>query len=349
MGGMPGAGGLRFEQVVSFERLHALRAPWRALWERTPAATPFSAPEWLLPWCRHLAEHAPWSIVAWRGEDLVALAPTFVYRDGGDRVLGLLGGGVSDYQDVLAEDVATASGMLEFLRAAAPAFDRCDLRSLPSGSPILACVAPGDGAALSRDDVCPFLTLPRRFDDLRSVASGSLLADVRRQRRALDRTGGLELVRAPPRDPGELLDALFRLHEARWRSRGGRGVLVGAALARFHVDAARELGAAGMLRLLAVRWGGRIIAVLYALAARGRLYTYLQGIDPDARRMSPGSVLLAAAIEDAIAEGASEVDLLRGAEAYKYRWGAVDRSTFRLGFRPRAVARVAPQDAAPAP
>lgn len=346
---MRGPGGLRFEQVVSFERLRELRAPWRALWERAPAATPFSAPEWLLPWCRHLAEHAPWSVAAWRGDDLVGLAPTFVYRAGGERVLGLLGGGVSDYQDVLAEDVAAASAILEFLRAAAPAFDRCELRSLPSGSMLLACVAPDDGAALSRDDVCPVLTLPRRFDDLRAVASGGLLADVRRQRRVLGRTGGLEVVRAPPDDPGELVEALFRLHEARWRSRGGEGVLAGAALARFHADAVRELAAAGMLRLVAVRWGRRIIAVLYAHFARGRLYTYLQGIEPTATRMSPGSVVLAAAIEDAIAEGASEVDMLRGGEAYKYRWGAVDRSTFRLGLRPHAVNRPALQDAAPGP
>lgn len=39
--GMRGTGGPCFEQIVSFEsfeRLRELRAPWRALWERAPAA-----------------------------------------------------------------------------------------------------------------------------------------------------------------------------------------------------------------------------------------------------------------------------------------------------------------------
>lgn len=31
-----------------------------------------------------------------------------------------------------------------------------------------------------------------------------------------------------------------------------------------------------------------------------------------------------------MAEGAEELDFLRGREPYKYRWGAEDRATFRL-------------------
>ena len=39
----------------------------------------------------------------------------------------------------------------------------------------------------------------------------------------------------------------------------------------------------------------------------------------------PGTLLLGAVIEQAMREGRREIDFLRGAERYKYAWGAVDR------------------------
>ena len=49
------------------------------------------------------------------------------------------------------------------------------------------------------------------------------------------------------------------------------------------------------------------------------------GFDPSQPRLSPGVQIIAHAIEQAIAEGATSFDFLRGGESYKYAWGAVDR------------------------
>jgi CelD/BcsL family acetyltransferase involved in cellulose biosynthesis len=45
-------------------------------------------------------------------------------------------------------------------------------------------------------------------------------------------------------------------------------------------------------------------------------------------------LIVAHAIEQAIREGAGEMDFLRGREPYKYRWGAVDRSSYGRTLRP---------------
>ena len=73
-----------------------------------------------------------------------------------------------------------------------------------------------------------------------------------------------------------------------------------------------------------------LAAALYGFVCRGRLSCYLQGIDPAASYCSPGVALLRRVIEHAIAEGVREMELLRGAEPYKYRWGARDRTQFAL-------------------
>ena len=55
------------------------------------------------------------------------------------------------------------------------------------------------------------------------------------------------------------------------------------------------------------------------------------GLDPAAfAALSPGVVLTAAAIERAIDLGRAEFDFLRGDEEYKYRFGAIDHSIYRL-------------------
>ena len=45
---------------------------------------------------------------------------------------------------------------------------------------------------------------------------------------------------------------------------------------------------------------------------------------------SPGTLLIAYALEDAVSRGDSEFDFLRGNEPYKYRWGARDRFNRRV-------------------
>ena len=72
--------------------------------------------------------------------------------------------------------------------------------------------------------------------------------------------------------------------------------------------------------------GGAVAAACYALlAGRERILFYLSGFDAEWSFVSPGTLLLAAMLEEAIAEGRREADFLRGREGYKYAWGGVDR------------------------
>jgi CelD/BcsL family acetyltransferase involved in cellulose biosynthesis len=141
---------------------------------------------------------------------------------------------------------------------------------------------------------------------------------------------GAEFVTASPESAPEFLEALFRLHAARWREKREPGMLRGEAVRRFHLEAARRLAEQGLLRLHAIRLGGATIAVQHNLWHRRRLSYYLSGFDPAQARYSPGAVLLGWSIRAALAEGAVEVDFLRHREPYKYQWGARDRVNRRL-------------------
>ena len=58
-------------------------------------------------------------------------------------------------------------------------------------------------------------------------------------------------------------------------------------------------------------------------------------MDPDARDLSPGILLVYSLIARALAAGVRRLDFLRGNESYKYDWGAVDEPIQRLLVRRR--------------
>ncbi|WP_437736155.1 GNAT family N-acetyltransferase [Sorangium sp. So ce1335] len=333
----------RLDIEVLYRRgeLAALREPWNALWQRCPAATTFQRPEWLIPWCRELGPEEVLALVfrSPSEQGLVGLAPLAIHRYRGERLVALLGAGITDYNDVLAApgyERAVAAAVLAHLRDRAADWDVADLHDLRGSSPLLAVEAPaGWSDEIEKLEACPMVTIPEGAgpDDL---FSPGMRARVGRARKRLAKAGALRVDVADAASVDELLDALFANHRARWVSRGEGGVL-DEALRPFHRAVAAGLCARGALRLFGLRLDGRIIASLYGLAERDGLASYITGFDPEFAWYSPGLVMLASAIEHAAREGARTVDFLRGREPYKYEWGAVDRWTYRRRLRHRGA------------
>lgn len=317
------------------EQLGALRGPWDVLWQRCPEATTFQRPEWLLPWCRELGPEEVLVLSCWSERELVGLAPLAIHHLGAERVVALLGAGISDYNDVLAApgaEVAVAEAVFACLLERADAWDLADFGDLPGSSPLLAAEAPrGWSDEVEQHEACPRVILPEGASPDR-LFPPEIRARLGRARRRLARAGAVRVDVASEEHVDELLDALFANHRARWEARGTGGVL-GERLWPFHREVAHGLAARGALRLFGLRLDGRIIASLYGLAERDGLASYITGFDPALAWYSPGLVMLASAIEHAAAEGARFVDFLRGREPYKYEWGAVDRWTYRRRLR----------------
>ncbi len=310
------------EEITEIRHLHALVPEWDRLWERLPACTPFQSPAWLLPWWRHVfAGGKLWALALRSNGRLAGLAPFFIYGMR-ERTVAVLGAGISDYPDVLVEP-ESAAAVFEHLARRASEWDVCNFQDLRPDSPMLA------GAAVSKLEsravncsVCPVIPL-------HGVAAEVAPRGLRRARRRLEKIGA-RFEEAGADTVDEFMEALFRLHTARWQSRDEPGMLSEGQLREFHREAACALARRGMLRLYGLRAGGRLLAVLYGFAARGRFYAYLSGFDPAAEWFSPGGALLAMAIERSIAQGLGAFDLLRKRESYKYLWGAEEQANRRL-------------------
>ena len=256
----------------------------------------------------------------------------------------------ADYATILtapADLPAVAEAVADHLAdtAGRHRWDVVDLRRLRCGDPAADALAVAFGAReisegwtlnLEREDVCPVVTLPADTD-MEAYLAGlgkKERHEIRRKVRRAEAAGEIRLVDST--DPLGDLDAFVELHQKRWGEQGLFPDTVGGAQSRVLFRRLFELhGADGPLRLTSLTVGGRRIAAgVHFETADGYLY-YNAGVDPDARDLSPGVVMVHAYMQRAIEAGKRRLDFLRGDEPYKYEWGAADEPIQRLLVRRR--------------
>ena len=222
-------------------------------------------------------------------------------------------------------------------------WDAVDLRRLRCGDAFADALAAAFGRReidagwtlnVEREDVCPVVTLPEGggWDDYLGSLAKKTRHEIRRKLRRTEESGPVEL--ADSRDPAADLAAFIELHQKRWGADGLFPPTPGGDQSHVFFRRLIDLfGATGALRLTFLTVGERRIAAgVHFETPDGYLY-YNAGIDPDARDLSPGVVMTARYLQRAIAAGKRRLDFLRGDEAYKYDWGALDEPIQRILVR----------------
>src|SRR5436305_10544226 len=140
--------------VTSLQELEELAPQWDELHRRSPNATPFQSPHWLLPWWRAFGSDEPYVITSSSDGKLEALAPLYILRDENESLGIFIGTGITDYLDIL--------GDIEPLADAIASAD-CqvwDFQGLRPSSPLLSMpLANGWSDNVEDQDACPILAL----------------------------------------------------------------------------------------------------------------------------------------------------------------------------------------------
>lgn len=335
---------LEVHTLRDVSKLAAMRTEWNALQDASNTGA-FNAWEWVYPWCRRIApERRPFILTARdRNGTLQGLMALGFEnkRVAGRKVrrLAFLGETHvgSDYLDVVAkrgcEDAVTRA-FASVLRDYEDAWDVLDLTDFREDSLTLRVLHDAFADREVRETercLCPYDTLtPEEPFDAFLKRTGRRDNYLRR-RKWLEKQEGYRIERTDA--PGELAGPMtdfFRLHAARWATDGGSQGIKGHGVEAFHRDATQLLAERGRLRFYTMKVGGRAVASVYGLVHGGSFIYFQSGYDPEWRNRSVGLVLVGETFKDAIAEGLTEYDFLRGTETYKSDWVTKQRRTVSL-------------------
>ena len=325
--------------LTTLEQMEDLRSAWRALWRRAGAATVFQAPGWLIAWWRYFAPGQLTCIALWRGEELVAIAP--LYREAGSRCLLPLGVSLSDCLDVLLADDANhdARHSLQAQIARAADADEICFPDVAPNASVLGLALNEDLASKRPGQPSPELALGPADNPLKNVPAHQRQNLRTAENRA--RRRGCAIAEILPDELLNFVPALTRVHGARQRQVGHAGLDQDARVLPFFREAFVALAQEGVVRAYSMACENRLIGGYLGFLHRGRASYYLGGFDPEFAFESPGTILIGHAMRCAADEGAHTFDFLRGAEPYKYYWGARDRRLLSLSFVPQAHVELA--------
>ena len=314
---------------------------WRELLGRDPARHVFATPEWHRVWWEEFAGDKELFVLELvRDGATAAIVP--LYRKSeragrlgetpeqpGRRVLRFVGGiDLTDYLGPICapEDrPAVAGALVAWLRSGEVGWDELDAHNMP--------VPLGFAEFLvERADTCDF-----RFalDQEETAAVLPLPADWDAYLARLDSKERHELKRKRRRLIGDHPDAVFRtstpetlegdmkifvdMHRG---ADGHKGHFMRPEIATFFARMANEFMPMGWLRLDFLEVGGRAVAGTFGFEVDGVFYLYNSAYEPEARRISPGLMLVAKLVEECIERGFDRFDFLRGPERYKYQLGS---------------------------
>lgn len=306
------------EIIDSFPALLELQAEWSRFARTIATVTPFQLPEWLIAWWRHFGSGALHLLAFRVNGDIVGIVPLFLHEWKGARQFTLLGSGISDYLEP-AIAPGNCGEVVECLRAHLASkgdWDVCNWQDLSCDTPLRSLAS-----QLLEDTPCSEILLAGTFDDYWSARSKSLRQNVRRDRQKAESRGRLEFQISSDAD-AESMEALIRLHAARWQSAGEPGMIAANRSAEFLKDVSTEFARGGMLRMFTLRFDGQIAALILAFVYANRIFNYITAFDPEHEALGLGRTLLFEALRYSFENGYEAWDFLRGEEPYKTWWGA---------------------------
>lgn len=303
---------------------------WEELSASDPSSSVFQEPRYLRVWLDVLGgDTRARTLLVRRDDELIGVIAEGWNSDGVGRFLG--GTDVTDYLGPVArpEDrEAVAAAHLDHLAAGdAASFIAGGLGEDLGWAQVYRDAAAAAGFDLVEDvteDVCPRVDLSGGSEGYLERLDGKDRQEQKRKVRKLAReVGDLHMAVATADDATQRLDQFFEMVAENEASKAG--FFARDDHREFFRALAEEFVADGTFLLHVLEVGGIPAAATVTLVWKREWGLYNSAFDTTLADFAPGVVQIAMLVQEAADTGHDVFDLLRGDEAYKYRFGAEDR------------------------
>jgi CelD/BcsL family acetyltransferase involved in cellulose biosynthesis len=331
---------LKVETYTEQSVFETFRAEWNQLLDQTAVNRIFLTWEWQSNWWAAYQPGQLW-ILAVRHDDgqLVGLAPWFIEeREKTGRTVRSIGCvDVTDYLTVMAHqdyEQAVFEALAEYVTENQSHYDTIDLCNIPENTSILKYLPAlleerGFEVEVKLQDVCPVIDLPDDWADYMDLLDKKQRHELRRKmRRAQSANMDWYTVDDEAGVDAEL-DVFLELMAA--ASPEKAEFLQDEKNVRFFKLVIPEMHRAGWLQLAFLKIDEAYAAAYLNFIYQNDVLVYNSGLNLEVgAALSPGIILLANLIREAIEQGRSRFDFLRGDEKYKYQMGGQDTQVFMM-------------------
>ena len=340
---------MQFSILTDLGQLGSLEAEWRTLLSESVSPVPFLDPAYQRRWWQTFgggewpSEVSQLQIIIARESDrLVGIAPLFFSeKPGSPAALRFIGSiEVSDYLDFVVRPADLhpfLDGLLAFIQTR---------QELPSQQLVLDNIRDDSATLIALEAACarsgwvyersilqpsPYIPLPASWDDYLAGLDKKQRHEIRRKiRNAESNFETAWYIHSSQTGCDGEVEQFIRM----MRNEADKDAFLTAPMTDFMRSAAEFACSQGMLHLSFLTMNSEQAAAFLSFINGERLLVYNSAFNPDFFSFSPGWVLLAKIIHWAIENGFHEVDMMRGNEVYKYRFGGIDRHVYRVNCQP---------------
>ena len=336
-------------RVATLSDSESSRDQWNLLVRSMDRPSIFCTWEWIQTWWEHFGEdYTPFVFFVYEDENLTGILPLGLrYMLPEDslvpvRVLSFCGTYelFPDHTDLIYAGVHAKpclNAILGFLSCNFKDWDVLHFSHVAEDSQLMKFFS-HNGSRLHADlrqvSIAPYIALKSKYDNdfekyMRSL-SRNKRHDLRRRRKVLHTRYGINYMHSGPNQIDIGIRRLFELHAMRASRKKIKSSFRGEKLVQFHKRISEIFTGDGSLFLRFLATGETVVAALYGFLFAGRLFAYQSGLDPEWESKGVGSVLMLEVIDEAAERGLTEIDFLRGSEAYKGAWTSEARTLYDI-------------------
>ena len=303
---------------------------WRSLLASDPHRHVFATPEWHRLWWDEFSVGKELQILTmWAEEQLRAIVPLYLKTEDGRKILRFVGGiDLTDYLGpicALEDRAEVAAALVEWLSTTDLAWDELDAHNMPvpfGFAEFLVERADKAGLefSLDQEETAALLPLPGDWAEYLAALESKERHELKRKRRRIEREHPDVRVRSTTRDTlAADLKTFVDMHRS---AEGHKGDFMRPEVANFFERVATAFMERDWLSLDLLEIGDTALAGTFGFRMNNRFFLYNSAYVSEARRLSPGLMLVSELVRRSIEEGLEVFDFLRGPERYKYQLGA---------------------------
>ncbi|MDH7507836.1 MAG: GNAT family N-acetyltransferase [Methanomassiliicoccales archaeon] len=322
---------LRVNEITKPSRFNDIKEDWDRILTTSGEDEVFLRTEWIWTWWKFFGEGRKMILLEITdGSAVVGYAPLMISKVSKLppwKTVEFIASDASDRSAIISENGRTDVHQCawEYVHQLKD-WDGISIRNMRKGSPTAEyALIKFKGSHVLRE-VSPYIPIMPSYDKFLENLERKNRHTLSRCWRRLKEDHVFEFGVTKDRDAiREYMDSFISLMKARWNMRHETSVIEIPGMIEFIKSAFEALAERGWASVHHLEEKGEPFAVGLGFEYNKRYSCYLSAFDPQYANYSPGTLLLDCVIKMCHERGLLEVDLLRGAEPYKYRLGAIDR------------------------